>query len=946
MVVAIVLTMPAFAAPQGVASQPGRLVGWGDSYYGETSCPAGNNYVAVEAGEFFSLALRSDGTLVGWGMSDYGVNVHGLTNCPPGSNFVAIAVGADHALALRGNGTLVGWGSNLYGTTNCPPGSNYVAIAASFHHCLALRNDGTLVSWGHNYDGETNCPPGSNYRAIAASSFLSLAVRSDGSLVGWGDGSNGRTNCPAGNNFVAVSAGSFVSLALRSNGSMVGWGNNAYGQVDCPTGNDFAAIFADYDVSLALRCNGSLAGWGSAGDSRLNLPAGSSFVGMAVGSYHCIAVCVDPPFVAITNDAIGVDVAVATCSLGGTNMPSTNALNKVVGTMWWSNTANGAHGSFVAQDSWTIPDIPLGCFGNENTIVVYGSNRYGTLAHDSMVVTRGQAGQVALLTPTNGYVTSSLSQCLQPFYGSGITQQHRYLMTNSTPVFDPAAAFLYTNAVVFSEPGAYYWTALGYDASFVAHYAPQTNRLAIVEPRVRLVAPAGETVLTNVFACALVADYGACNDGRQLSTNNGASWFDFNPLCAVAFPDVGAYAWTARGRFDNLWWYAPATNTLVICTNYTGKALFLVAPPQDGVYATTNIPFSVLSGPGFTYTDIAIDTAAFSLASFPLSLAVAPGIHTWTARGAVLPGPVCIYAPSTNTFTVVNPATSSVTLIAPANGAALEQDYVFFDVLFCSVGGVQLSTNNGADWFAYASPLVPPKGQCQWSARGTNAAGDWVYAPATNTLHLYDPAITITTLPAAVTYDVTTCTIAGTANAYVVGGLQWTNALNAATGQYSILNTQYSLSNIPLAVGPNPITVIGTNAWGVPACDTVTITRGGIGTGMPFIDCDITNEPFIVYNAPTNIVFTGTNNLQVVGDMWIASSATTQTVVFAAAQSWTSLPVNIELYTNIVNVFGTNVFGVATNDVITVIGVPEPAVVGGLAAIALLGIRKKMSKAV
>jgi hypothetical protein len=135
----------------------------------------------------------------------------------------------------------------------------------------------------------------------------------------------------------------------------------------------------------------------------------------------------------------------------------------------------------------------------------------------------------------------------------------------------------------------------------------------------------------------------------------------------------------------------------------------------------------------------------------------------------------------------------------------------------------------------------------------------------------------------------------------------------------------------------SPCENTGTNlAWspfatdldGAPRMKGGTVDMGAYeAVEFPFVAFDATNDPLVV-DAPTNMVFTGTANLQVAGDMWIANSATAQVVVFAAAQAWTSPVVAIELDTNVVRVFGTNVYGMATNDVFTVIGVPEPVIAG------------------
>jgi hypothetical protein len=60
------------------------------------------------------------------------------------ANVVAIAAGRYQSLALKADGTTLGWGDNTYGLTNTPVGLvNVIAIAGSGYHDLALQGDGT-----------------------------------------------------------------------------------------------------------------------------------------------------------------------------------------------------------------------------------------------------------------------------------------------------------------------------------------------------------------------------------------------------------------------------------------------------------------------------------------------------------------------------------------------------------------------------------------------------------------------------------------------------------------------------------------------------------------------------------------------------------------------------------------------------------------------------------
>jgi trimeric autotransporter adhesin len=145
-----------------------------------------SNVVAISAGTSHALALRSDGTVVGWGDNEFG-----QASVPAGlTNVVAVAAGGTHSLALRKNGTIVEWGGNRSRWEPTPPGlTNVLAIAAGDSHTLVLRSDRTVVSWG--YEGLCGDAPASLSNAVAIAAAPSdigrdLAIRSDRTVVEWG----------------------------------------------------------------------------------------------------------------------------------------------------------------------------------------------------------------------------------------------------------------------------------------------------------------------------------------------------------------------------------------------------------------------------------------------------------------------------------------------------------------------------------------------------------------------------------------------------------------------------------------------------------------------------------------------------------------------------------------------------------------------------------------
>ena len=63
------------------------------------------------------------------------------------ANVVAVVAGySQFSLAVKSDGTVVGWGANLYGEITIPTGlANVTAAAAGVYHSLALKSDGRVV---------------------------------------------------------------------------------------------------------------------------------------------------------------------------------------------------------------------------------------------------------------------------------------------------------------------------------------------------------------------------------------------------------------------------------------------------------------------------------------------------------------------------------------------------------------------------------------------------------------------------------------------------------------------------------------------------------------------------------------------------------------------------------------------------------------------------------
>ena len=256
-----------------------NVIAWGGDASGQTNIPASaTNVIQVAAGGSHSLALRSDGSVVGWGA--------GVMVPASATNVVQIVAGASHSAALKADGRVVAWGSSIYGQSIVPASAtNVIAIAAGNDHTLALRSNGTLVAWGNNNFGQTKIPTYcTNVSAIAAGGDLSLALCSDGVCVVWGrNGTRRAFRQPS--DTVALSAGGWQMLALTTSGTLVSDG----GSPPPAEATNVLVSATGTNYSLALRADGTVIGWGEG--ALTNVPPDAfEIVALSAGPSHCLAV--------------------------------------------------------------------------------------------------------------------------------------------------------------------------------------------------------------------------------------------------------------------------------------------------------------------------------------------------------------------------------------------------------------------------------------------------------------------------------------------------------------------------------------------------------------------------------------------------------------------------------------------------------------------------------
>jgi len=410
----------------------GTVVGWGDNSSGTTDVSGLSGVKAIAAGYEHALALLNDGSVVAWGWNSYG-----QTNVPDLTSVIAIGAGYGHSVALQSNGTVVAWGYNGNGQTNVPTGlTGVTAISVGYNHTLALKSDGTVVAWGAGQAGGTGAddmgqsivPTGlSGVKAIAAGYRFSAAVKSDGTVVVWGDDTDGEiSNMPDGLSSVnAIAAGYHHIVAIKTDKTVVAWGAGGIGQtsrqfdyeqsmVPALDASGVTAVTAGQVNTEVLKSDGTVVGFGGNSDGQVSpdLPVLTKDSIVSNNTNTTIAVPGNTVTLNITASGI-ISAPTATIGGDGFNIPGNAA------------TVSGSGTSWTASYVMTPSDIQ----GTVYFIISY-SDSYGNKGVLENPTLDGSTVTFSLASPTTTTLSSS---SLTPIFGASVTFTAVVSGTTGTP---------------------------------------------------------------------------------------------------------------------------------------------------------------------------------------------------------------------------------------------------------------------------------------------------------------------------------------------------------------------------------------------------------------------------------------------------------------------------------------------------------------------------------
>jgi alpha-tubulin suppressor-like RCC1 family protein len=439
-----------------------------------TTFTGGTNWKQVDCGENYTIALRDDEVnkeIFIWGLGSSGQlgNADTTDRSTPVTTFAGgtnwadttttelytIDAGDGYTAAIKTDGTLWTWGlSSAIGdqgrlgnnnqlsvdtpVTTFAGGTDWRQVSAGNVATAAIKTDGTLWVWGNGDSGQTGLnfivkmipvttfAGGTNWAdaetinpedlyTISSQGYRSAAIKTDGTLWTWGAVSGGAlgnavttntsvstpvTTFAGGTNWKQISVGGYAFMAgIKTDGTLWTWGSGSFGilgngvttgSISTPVttfagGTNWKQISCGYRHIAATKTDGTLWTWGWSYSGRL---------GNNTDSFS----------------SNGISTPVTTFA-GGTNWKQVSAgqgtaATKTDGTLWiWGDASSGRLGNtfvttvnnaltpvttFVGGTNWkqvsvgkinsSIP-LPTAAIKTDGTLWIWGNGSGGLLGN-------------------------------------------------------------------------------------------------------------------------------------------------------------------------------------------------------------------------------------------------------------------------------------------------------------------------------------------------------------------------------------------------------------------------------------------------------------------------------------------------------------------------------------------------------------------------------------
>lgn len=254
----------------------------------------------VAAGEYFTLGLRQNGTVVAAGDNGKGqCDVSGWTEIE------AISAGLQHSVGLTRDGAVVATGDDELGQCDVADWEDIVQISAGYGHTVGLKADGTVVAAGYNGDGQCNVGKWRDIVAIAAGGWHTIGLKDNGTVVATGYNKYGQCDVKKWSSIAAVAAGGWHTLGIKKNGRVVSSGYGESGQRDVGKWRSVTQVSASGYHTVGLFKGVSPIAVGNDDFGQCEMSLWEDVTAIVAGGYHTVGLLQDGSVVAVGNNDYG-----------------------------------------------------------------------------------------------------------------------------------------------------------------------------------------------------------------------------------------------------------------------------------------------------------------------------------------------------------------------------------------------------------------------------------------------------------------------------------------------------------------------------------------------------------------------------------------------------------------------------------------------------------------
>lgn len=444
----------------------GSLFGWGRNYEGQLGNVLYLNNTSWKklagGANDFVVGISNNDTLYAWGLGTTGQIGFGdtIARSSPvqigAETYIDITAGPGHVLAIRSDGSVYGWGANNTVASVAAGGFSWVQIASGFQssHAVAIRSDNTVWTWGLNSSGQlgdsttvsrsspvqlwstpANAPPLVTWSTLAVAGTSTYVLRSDGVMFGFGAnalGQLGQNDTVArsspvqiGTDIRSIIGGSnrnagyitnnniLFTFGLNSSAGLLGDGTTIDRSSPVQLGSFTQVSMGDFH-SMGIRPDGSLWAWGTnlfgcfgnnSNNENRSSPVqigSSSWSLVSVGQYTTYAITSDSRLFAWGRNNVGQVGDTTTVDRSNPVQISGSYVSVAAGNSYalalrtdktligWGNNTFGQTGTPLIQYSYIAPQFGVRTTGE---VFIWGANTNGQVG-DSSTISRSSPVQL------------------------------------------------------------------------------------------------------------------------------------------------------------------------------------------------------------------------------------------------------------------------------------------------------------------------------------------------------------------------------------------------------------------------------------------------------------------------------------------------------------------------------------------------------------------------